>query len=228
MTMSDDIKKSTCEKTISKLGELYKQHGVDEKSLGWTKNKQGKRFKQISHAFDLDGASILDIGCGFGDLLDYLHHSYPEASFEYTGIDLMKEFIDVARDKHPGIEFVNTDFFEFGSDRKYKYIVNCGCFTFLDPKNEEESYGYIDNFITKALDQCSEDGVCICHFLTDKVDFRTSEEDFHVSPEKILNLAYTHSRRVVLDNSVFPFEACLFIYKDDSFSVSTTTFTKAE
>ena len=226
--MSNDLQKSTCEKTISKLGELYKQHGVDEKSLGWTKNKQGRRFKQISQVFELEDASILDIGCGFGDLLDYLHHTYPGTTFDYTGVDLMKEFIDVAREKHPDAEFVHSDFLEFGSGKKYKYIINCGCFTFLDPNDEEASYKYIDNFMTKALDLCSEDGAVIFHFLTDKVDFRTSKEDFHVSPEKILGIAYSHSRRVVLDNSVFPFEACLFIYKDDSFSTSNTTFTKAE
>ena len=225
--MSSDLKKTTSDKAINRLGELYKQHGVDEKSLGWTKHKQDRRFRQMFERLDISGKNILDIGCGFGDLLDYLQRENPDSSFGYSGVDLMKDIIEVAQTKHPGFEFAATDFFDYEADRKYDFIVNCGCFTFLDPKDEKSSYGYIDNFLTKALDLCTEDGVCIFHFLTDKVDYRSNEDDFFISPEKILSIAYSHSRRVVLDNSVFPFEACLFVYKDDSFAVENSTFIKA-
>ena len=215
------------ENHISRLGELYRQYGVDERSLGWTKHKQHTRFEQIASRMDVDGASILDVGCGFADLYDHLRTTRPNAKFEYTGIDIMKEFVDVSKEKYPELSFFNTDLFDFKTDRKYKYLINCGCLTYLDPKNEKESYEYIDAFIRKNLELCEDDGICIFHFMTDKVDFRSSEDDFHSSPEKMLEIAYRHSRRVVLDNSVFPFEACLFIYKDDSFRKENTTFTRA-
>lgn len=215
------------ENNISKLGELFRQYGVDERSLGWTKHKQHTRFKQIASRMDLNNASILDVGCGFADLYDHLKTTRPDAKFEYFGIDIMPEFIEVSKEKFPEIEFCNTDLFGFKTDRKYKYIVNCGCLTYLDPKNEKESYDYIDAFIGKNLELCEDDGICIFHFLTDKVDYRTSEEDFHSSPERMLQIAYSHSRRVVMDNSVFPFEACLFVYKDDSFRTENTTFIRA-
>lgn len=212
---------------VSRLGELFRQYGIDERSLGWTKHKQHTRFEHIASRMDIDGATILDVGCGFADLYDHLKMTRPDAKFEYTGIDIMPDFVEVSKQKHPELSFYTTDLFNFETDKKFKYLVNCGCLTYLDPKNEKESYEYIDAFIGKNLELCEDDGACIIHFMTDKVDFRSSEEDFFSSPEKMLEIAFRHSRRVVLDNSVFPFEACLYVYKDDSFKTENTTFTRA-
>ena len=212
------------EKSVSKLEELFSQYGVDERSLGWTKHKQSIRFAQMLSPLHIDGASLLDVGCGFGDLLTYIKTEHSGETVDYTGIDIVPEFIDVAKQKNGDGSFLNTDLFKFESYKRYKYVVACGCLTYLDPKREEESYEFVEAFITKALDYCTDDGVAVFHFMTDKVDFKSSEEDFHITPERMLQIAYKHSRRVVLDNSIFPFEACLFIYKDDSFKKETTVF----
>lgn len=225
--MNEHMIETTREKNISVLSQLFKQYGIDEKSLGWTKNKQKLRFEQMLSGFNLNDTSILDVGCGFGDLYEHLKTTRPDTDFDYTGIDIMKEFIDIDKNKFPGIPFYTSDLFSFNPGRKYRFVINCGCLTFLDPKNENESYEYIDAFIGKNIELCEDDGVSIIHFLTDKVDYRTSTEDFHISPERILSIAYSHSRRVILDNSVFPFEACLFIYIDDSFRKENTTFIRA-
>lgn len=213
---------------VTKYRELYEQYGVDERSLGWTKNKQQIRFAQMFNSLDVKNADILDIGCGFGDLLKYLKRRDPECSFDYVGIDIVPEFVEVAGENNPGYTFLNEDIYEFDPGRKFKYVVECGCFTGLDPKKEEESYKFVESFIKRMLELCSDDGAVVCHFLSDKVDFRSSLKDFHIAPEKILAIAYKFSRRVVLDNSVLPFEACLTIYKDDSFKVETTVFNSAK
>lgn len=221
-----DVIEKSRNKNLSRLGTLFDQYGEDERSLGWTKHKQVIRFKQMFNSLETDGADILDVGCGFGDLYTFLKSQYKEGSFNYTGLDLMPEFIEIAKKNNPGIDFINQDFFNWDTDKRFKYVVECGCFTNLDPKAEDDSYEFIDSFIARALALCTDDGAAVFHFLTDKVDYRTSEDDFHINPERILKLAYKHSRRVVLDNSVFPFEACLTIYKDDSFSKEITVFNK--
>lgn len=226
--MGNDQVENTRENNVTKYRELYEQYGVDERSLGWTKNKQQIRFAQMFDQLDVKDANILDIGCGFGDLLKYLRRRDPECSFEYTGIDIVPEFVQIASENNPGYTFLNEDIYEFNPDKKFKYVVECGCFTGLDPKNEDESYRFVESFIKRMLDLCSDDGAVVCHFLSDKVDFRSSLKDFHIAPEKILAIAYKFSRRVVLDNSVLPFEACLTIYKDDSFKVETTVFNRAK
>lgn len=222
--MNNQITEQLREKSISKLKELFNTYGVDERSLGWTKNKQNLRFAQIASRFDINSASVLDVGCGFADLLTFLKDNFDANEFKYTGIDIMSDFIEVASKKHPEAEFYTSDLFNFSSDRKYKYVVACGCLTYLNPNNEDDAYELIEAFISKMLNLCEDDGVVAIHFLSDKVDYHSSADDFHTSPERILSLAYKFSRRVVLDNSVFPFETCLFIYKDDSFKKETTVF----
>ena len=176
----------------------------------------------------LTGKTILDIGCGFGDLLKYLRRRDPDETFGYVGIDIVPEFVEVAKEKNPEYRFLNEDIFEYEPFRKFKYVVECGCFTGLDPQHEDESYAFVEKFIGRMLELCTDDGAVVCHFLSDKVDYRTFATDFHIAPEKILAIAYKFSRRVVLDNSVLPFEACLTIYKDDSFRPETTVFNQAK
>src|SRR5262249_57542961 len=49
------------------------------------------------------GASVLDIGCGTGDLLAALRPS------EGVGVDLSPKLIDRAREKHPDLHFFVAD-----------------------------------------------------------------------------------------------------------------------
>ena len=50
--------------------------------------------------------------------------------------------------------------------KNMKYVINCGCLTFLDTNNEDESYEFINGFISKNLELCDDDGVKeIIHFL---------------------------------------------------------------
>jgi len=50
-----------------------------------------------------EGASVLEIGCGTGDLLAALKPR------QGVGVDISPRMIDVARGKHPGLEFVVDD-----------------------------------------------------------------------------------------------------------------------
>ena len=61
-------------KTQEIYKDLFKQYGAkDERSLGWSKNKQNYRFERCLRFLKPKcGESLLDIGCGFGDLYRYL------------------------------------------------------------------------------------------------------------------------------------------------------------
>src|SRR6267378_2859304 len=50
-----------------------------------------------------EGASVLEIGCSTGDLLAALRPG------EGVGVDVAPRMIDIARKKHPGLEFVTGD-----------------------------------------------------------------------------------------------------------------------
>ncbi len=64
-------------------------------ALGWKDDhSQLCRFEILSQIGDMNDLSILDVGCGHGDLRGFLGKKY--ADFRYAGIDQMEEFLDVA------------------------------------------------------------------------------------------------------------------------------------
>lgn len=87
------------------------QHGTVE-SLGWLgEHSQQVRYQVLAKVGNLSGKTILDAGCGYGDLKAFLDRHF--SSFDYIGIDQMPEFIAEARKRYEGIErttFYQTDF----------------------------------------------------------------------------------------------------------------------
>jgi len=68
-------------------------------ALGWTGvPSQQLRFDALCEIGDLSGKTVLDVGCGYGDLKDFLDQSYH--GFAYIGIDQIAEFVLEARRRH--------------------------------------------------------------------------------------------------------------------------------
>lgn len=92
--------------------ERIRQWGIaDSRAVGYTgEESQMARFAVIADLYD-GRSSLLDIGCGTGDLLGYLRERCD--CFDYVGIDQQPEFIDHARSKYrgePRCSFVTADF----------------------------------------------------------------------------------------------------------------------
>jgi trans-aconitate methyltransferase len=70
--------------------------GGTVEALGYrNEDSQTRRFGALAAVGSFDGRSVLDIGCGHGDLKGYLDARY--CGFSYVGIDQMAEFIQQAR-----------------------------------------------------------------------------------------------------------------------------------
>ncbi|MEZ8195969.1 class I SAM-dependent methyltransferase [Vibrio cortegadensis] len=75
---------------------LKKWRGRNAKILGWSdETAQSKRFQAIATATNFNDRSVLDLGCGFGDLFRYLDEIYTLDS--YTGIDQHRPFIQTTK-----------------------------------------------------------------------------------------------------------------------------------
>jgi len=96
----------------------YHRHRIKEfnsgtvESLGWKGSEsQKKRFEVLSELADLNGASIMDLGCGQGDLKGFLDNRFSD--FAYIGIDQMPEFIVEGERRYghlPNTHFYQSDF----------------------------------------------------------------------------------------------------------------------
>jgi trans-aconitate methyltransferase len=82
------------------------------RALGWkSEESQVKRYEVLSTVGDLNGCSLLDVGCGYGDLKGYLDGRF--SGFTYIGIDQMPEFIAEAKERYKDCSdtfFYQTDF----------------------------------------------------------------------------------------------------------------------
>lgn len=81
-------------------------------ALGYRgEESQSKRFEALTAMADLNGCSVLDIGCGHGDLKGFLDARFH--GYSYIGIDQMAEFVVQARSRYgqrPSCYFCVADF----------------------------------------------------------------------------------------------------------------------
>jgi trans-aconitate methyltransferase len=81
-----------------------KQYGPGPKALlWWDYRSMAIRFRELVKDVPVDGKTILDAGCGMGDLLPYLYAKAP--NFKYLGVDKTEEFIDIAKQRYEGHDF---------------------------------------------------------------------------------------------------------------------------
>lgn len=87
------------------FGKLTKEYGDSPYSNSWDRAAQTFRWdkilelllkKQKGRPF-----SILDFGCGTGDLYPYLVDVVGKDNFIYTGIDIVPEMVAIANKKMP-------------------------------------------------------------------------------------------------------------------------------
>jgi len=93
----------------------------------WTVKGQQLRYEAfLATCGDLAGKSVLDFGCGKGDLYGFLRAR--GVACAYTGIDLHPGLIALARSKHPEAEFAERDIEEHPFDRTFDVVIACGVF----------------------------------------------------------------------------------------------------
>lgn len=205
---------------VEKYRAAFNQHGYSPKSLGWDKGRQDIRFKVLLSFFECRGKSILDIGCGFGDLNNTLLDLVGD-DYKYLGVDMVEELIIEGR-KHydkKNVQLLTVNFLDHVFTSQFDIVIASGIFNYNFPSGNNNIF--VEEVIKKAWSLCTE-GIAF-DFLSDKVDYR-HDHTHHNNPEHILRIAYTLSRNVVLRNDYIPFEFCLYLGKDNSFDPNNPVF----
>ncbi|MBI5252636.1 MAG: glycosyltransferase [Desulfomonile tiedjei] len=83
---------------------------------GWNRLYH-RRLAEIYQSLIPPGLSVLELGCGQGDLLASLNPS------EGVGIDFSGEMIRAAKHKHPGLRFIESDVHDFEWPEKFDVII---------------------------------------------------------------------------------------------------------
>ena len=129
----------------------YKKYGIDPKALKWHSEKAAKqRYEQIVADIDFNNKSILDVGCGFGDIVPYIVKK--TGIITYTGIDLVPEFVKEAKKIHSKHTFLVGDYFKQPLEKKFDIVVCCGALN----GNYKDNLGFRKNAIKTMYNHTKE------------------------------------------------------------------------
>lgn len=150
----------------SYFDKRIREYGASPRGSDWnSETSQNIRFDQLLKVADSSSFSILDYGCGYGALADYLASKQLDA--DYYGFDILESAIETARAAHA--EKSRRTFF---SDKLQlpvcDYVIASGIFNFrgeqsfdawteytlgvLNEFNQLSKRGFSSNFLTKYSD----------------------------------------------------------------------------
>jgi SAM-dependent methyltransferase len=120
------------------------EFGADSvRALGWVSEaSQTNRFETIAQAADFNDSSVLDLGCGTGDLRAFLDTRFSGVS--YLGIEQVPEFVAQARARYAGDPRAAFELGDFGSMilPRVDHVVACGSLSYRS-SNPHHVYGAI-------------------------------------------------------------------------------------
>lgn len=158
-------------KILREVNDYYsakiREHGQGPRGVDWNgEESQFQRFQQLLKIIQAEGDfSIIDVGCGYGALIDYLQKNFKK--YKYIGIDISEEMIASARARYvhdesvrfhvSAISPVHADYsvasgifnvrLKHDDDEWWSYLTNT-----LDQLNETSSKGFSFNCLTKYSD----------------------------------------------------------------------------
>ena len=132
-----DLYKNQNKEMYQKRLEFYDENKGPE--IFWSsKDAQEKRFEALLDIGDLTGREILDVGCGYGDLLTYIENKGINIE-RYVGVDIVPEIVKKGRKLHEGVNITVRDIQkEPLEENSFDYVMGSGIFA-LD-NNEWEKY----------------------------------------------------------------------------------------
>ena len=196
------------ERIRRRYDERFAQYGADPRTLAsGPESRHTVRFSVLRDLGIHAGASVLDIGCGFGDFYQWLRSQGIDV--QYTGVDINPTLIDVAGRRHAQARFLVRDLQDEPLAERFDYVVSSSAFNVR--LEAIDNYAFVADMLARAYTMATH-GVAI-DFLSSYVDF-TGDDVFHYAPERVFALAKRLTKRVCLRHDYPLFEFCVYLYPD--------------
>ena len=154
-------------------------------------------------------ASVLDFGCGRGDLNTFYLSEYNE-TLNYYGVDFNNPLISAGKEIYPDIEenLLLRDWFKILKSIKRDWCVNIGsCNLRYDADMKKDDFTYLQETITKMYEHANE-GVVLLLSSRMQADGLVNHD-----PGRIFNWAQKKYKSVIVDHTISDSGFCLIIYK---------------
>jgi len=199
-----DLDPSDHRRLIEFYRSAYNEHGVDAKSLHWiSRYNQLRRFEILSNIGDLADASVLDVGCGLGDLYGFLKERGIDV--EYSEIDIMPEFIEAAK-----LRFSEAAFIEGAISTirgTFDYCLASGALTFKVKNNERFYFEMIHQMYVRARRG-------VGFNMLDKATHADNEIYAAYSPTEVASYCESFCPHVQINIGYMPDDFTIYLYKN--------------
>jgi len=166
----------------SYFDKRIQEHGASPRGSDWNSEaSQNVRFEQLLKIVETQSFSILDYGCGYGALADYL--ACKNFDVDYYGYDILESAIETARQAHAGKP--RRSFFTNKSQLPVcDYTVASGMFNFRGEQSFDDWTDYVLGVLNE-FDQLSRRGFA-SNFLTKYSDADKMRADLYYADPMFL------------------------------------------
>jgi len=198
---------SDSEKIKKDYQKKYKKYGVDPKSLQWRQlGAAHQRFRQMWAEIDFNNVSVLDVGCGFGEMAKFLRKRYE--GVKYTGVDIVPEFIEEAKKNYPEYEFEVRDYFKDPLEDKFDVILASGVLN----SNLENNMEYRKKAIKIMFEHTKKVLAFNMAGAHPQPETEKGSNIWYADSLEVLGYSLTLTRRVLLRHQYHPTDFTIFMY----------------
>lgn len=192
---------------IRHFGGLLERETEPFARVGWgSAESQRRRFEVLAAVAAPLAGTVLDVGCGLGDLYLYLK----ETGFEgaYHGVDLHPGMVAAARARLPEARFEAMDITALSDPLpRYDYVLMSGAANVAHDRYPEALAALIRRMFALAGK-----GVAF-NLLSNRADF-VEPGEVYADPGRILHFCLGLTRRVVLRHDYMPHDFTVYLYRD--------------
>lgn len=195
------MSKDYWKKNLDYYTDTHKQHPGEAQGLDWSEASQKIRFKVLAEAVKdrSPDDSILDVGCGYGDL-----SKYTDWTSRFHGIDLNPHMIEEAKKRYPSLTFSTANLEEIADT--YDWVLASGPFNLKTDDYQE----MIQEVIQEMWRLCKKGGTF--NILVEGSDIINDEMHFY-DPGLVLNYCRTVTPKVVCWIDYLPHDATFALYR---------------
>lgn len=198
-------------KSLNIYKQKFKEFGVSPEALQWkSKGAAHQRFRQFWAEIDFDNKNVLDVGCGFGEMGNFLTKRYKNV--KYKGVDIMPEFIESGNKIYPSLDLELEDFFSHPKGEQYDTVICSGALN-SNFGSEEENLEFRKKAIKTMFDHTT--NVLAFNMLGGHPTKENSKESniWYSDSLEILEYCMSLTRRVILRHHYHPSDFTIFLYK---------------
>lgn len=208
-------KKTLIEHQKKYYADLYDKHGYSPEAVASGKQiYKDLRYSYLAKVFGDDPEfSVHDVGCGLAHFYEFLKKHFPERKIEYSGTEIVPEFVSFCRERYPDSKLYERDIVSGKVKDQYDYVVFGGTFYHLAGTTPAKMQEFVLKMLKKGFGMCRK-GLAV-NFITSYCEYY-HDDLFYCSPAFIIDYVVNNmSRYFTIKHNSPLYEFTLCVFKDE-------------